>query len=488
MSNRSLFIYNKFALTFLFAINAFTLFAQIDSLSKRSMLQDINQLESQLLKIHPGLNTFTSPQNITKLFDTLRAELPGKMARTDFVAYINPSIETIKCGHTSFIAEPIKKLFSNPAKKMKGLFPFKLKRIENKILITENYNSDTLNIKIGDELKEINGLDIHQVLETISILSGGSDGDNKTGKLFYTLKRFSKLYRMLFGEQKQFSLKLLDYKSGTSKEIIVDAVTAKEKKGTSKKNAPFELRQISGMDNTLILDINNFTSSKFDLFQINYRKKLKRTFKAINHSDCEYLIVDIRGNPGGVIENTTKLLQYIHPKSFPLIHEAKINRKFYKGKVRLPAKIYMWFLGRKEKGDDFIQLKKFTEKIYNPSKKYNFSGKVILLLDEGSFSASAAAALSIKSQDRGILIGTEAGGSFHFVNGGNYHFLKLKQSKLKIRIPTIHIEYAVDSTMQSIHHGILPDIEIAQKYQDETKGIDTQMEAAIKLVRQFENQ
>jgi Peptidase family S41 len=477
----------------LFCLSQFSpVMAQEDALLTREEMEaDLDRLTHQLLEIHPGLHYYESSQQLPALIASVRASLPEQLDRIGFLMHLAPILDATKCGHTGFNIDTKKKKTGLFKKDLEGLFPLQLKLVDGLIFVHRNLSTDTTLIKDKMELLSIDGQPIADILLRLASISLGSDGDNRLGEIHFVTKYFLLAYRMFYGAQDTFELELNDLRkhpdSGGIK-VRVAASTLKTMRQTSLKRypeqvqAPIRLHQIEGVPNVAVLDVNTFTNNRVDLFQLGYARKIKKIFKLIEKENYEYLIVDLRNNPGGVVENVVRLMKYTYNKPFTMTQEVSLNRHFFKSDLGCLLKTAMFFR-RKDKLQDRYLLKGFTQKQQKPKRRFRFDGAMIILIDEGSFSASCTYALMAKSAKRAVLIGEEAGGSYHIVSAGDSHNCKLKNSDLSVRIPILFYEYKVDPSLQDKSKGVVPDIIRRFSITDYMNGADTQLKAAMELIQ-----
>ncbi len=463
------------------------------TLSQREMAEDLATLETHLLKIHPGLSLYDSSLAVPDLIEQLRQNLPQQATRIQFLELLAPIIDAVKCGHTGFDIDTGKKTLGLFQQDIDGLFPLQLKEVEGRILIRRNLSGDTLHIEDNMELLSIDRIPIGEVLEELSQINLGSDGDNHTGEVNFALKYFLLAYRMFYGPRSHFSVRVKDLTTGEETEQTLAAGKLKALRKIRLERYPgkgtpvIQLRKIEGLPRAALLDINSFTNDRFDYLQLGYRRRIKKIFKLIEKDSVDYLIVDLRDNPGGVVQNVLALMKYTYPEPFVVSKDVYINRQFFRSKAGLLKKIGMLFR-KTAKKEDHIELRSFSGKRYRPRKRFRYDGNMIILLNEGSFSAACTYALFAKSTDRAILVGEEAGGSFHVVSAGLSHTCKLKNSGLSVRIPIMTFHYNVKEGKQSMLQGITPHIEKPTSVAQHLKGVDEPMNAAADLIRLHQQQ
>lgn len=452
------------------------------------MEEDLDRLATALLQIHPGLDYYESSRELPILIAKARKSLPESATELEFLYHIAPIIDATKCGHTGINIKSRKKTLGVFQKDIFGLFPLQLKIVEGFTFVTKNLSTDTIGVKDKMQLLTLNGIAIDEILLLLSNLNLGSDGNNRLGEINFITKYFMLAYHMFFGPQEEFVLELRDHTNNKNTKVHIPSGSLKalRKKRLERYPAlglaPIQLRRIEGMPKSALLDVNTFTNNRFDPFQLGYNRKIKKIFKLVEKEEITYLIMDLRNNPGGVVENVVRLMKHTYDQPFAIANDVSLNRDFFKSEVGFLKKTGMRFR-RKKKENEKIVLKRFSNKRYKPKKRNRFDGMMVILVDEGSFSAACTYALHAKSRNRAVIIGEEAGGSYHIVSAGDSYNCKLKHADLSVRIPIMLFEYNVEQNLQSKLKGVVPNIIKHQKVADFMNGRDTQLEAAVELVR-----
>lgn len=123
--------------------------------------------------------------------------------------------------------------------------------------------------------------------------------------------------------------------------------------------------------NTGLIKINRFSGTTYQDF-MNALEDL------VNNQGLEHLVLDLRHNPGGYLEAATRILDQLFTA----------------------RKLLVYTEGRS-----------YRRKEYNSTGKSNFDiGKVVVLIDENSASASEIIAGAIQDNDRGLVIGRRSFG------------------------------------------------------------------------------
>ena len=111
-------------------------------------------------------------------------------------------------------------------------------------------------------------------------------------------------------------------------------------------------------------------------------------------------------------------------------------------------------------------------------KKNTFSGEAFLLTDAANSSATFYMARFFKMSGIAKIVGQTTGGSQKGINGGNYLFLTLPNSKVEIDIPVTG-----NFNDDAPDEGISPDIFIHPNADDIAKGIDSELAFMINYLK-----
>ncbi|HHS95569.1 MAG TPA: hypothetical protein ENJ45_03185, partial [Phaeodactylibacter sp.] len=420
-------------LFFIIHLSTFSVAQEIDNaitselsnkvLSRAEMQVDLDKLKKQVMYVHPGLEVYESSRQVPALFDSLSRQLPEQLSSIDFLLSLAPIVDAIKCGHTGFNLPTHRAFFGYIQKDLEGLFPLQLELVHGQVFIKHNLSEDTTHIRDKMQLLSVNGEAIDDVLLHLSNINIASDGDNRLGEIHFSVKYFMLAYHMFYGARKTFTVELRNILTGEEGQHQIAAGRLKAMRSIRKKRyppagkAPIQMRRIEGMPQAAVLDINTFSNTKLDFWELRYRQDIKKIFKIIEDEDIQYLIVDLRDNYGGAVINVVRLLKYFYDAPFALTDEISINKNFFKSNARIPLKILMGLKRKREEHNRYI-LKGKSGKYFRPRKRHRYRGKVIVLINEGSFSAACTLAGHTKSTGRAILLGEEAGGSYHMASAG----------------------------------------------------------------------
>ena len=93
-------------------------------------------------------------------------------------------------------------------------------------------------------------------------------------------------------------------------------------------------------------------------------------------------------------------------------------------------------------------------------RKNAFKGKIYVLVNGSSFSASSIISSKLKADGRAILVGEETGGANDGTVAGRYNTVKLPNSKILFPIGLMKISPNIEFT--NTKKGVVPDVEIVE--------------------------
>jgi C-terminal processing protease CtpA/Prc len=113
----------------------------------------------------------------------------------------------------------------------------------------------------------------------------------------------------------------------------------------------------------------------------------------------------------------------------------------------------------------------------------HFNGKLLVLIDGGTFSSGALLAAAIKAQRKGVVfIGRETAGSEEGCNGVTLQKLTLPHSKIVIDFPLMRVVSVAKSSLKG--RGIQPDYIVTYSPEDVVTQNDPDIKKALQLINQ----
>jgi len=464
------FIKRLFAFTiFLFCCPVF-LFSQTQpailskTFSPIELKKDAEVLRDVLLAMHPAIGIYKSRAYYEQTFEHYINHLDDGMTEKQFRISLKILIDELHCGHTEIgLSKASLKALTKLKQNYSPLVFLPLKDKVHYIASTEK-KFDTL-LKKGCQILSINGIAVDTMQTKIRRIISG-DGFNESGKQHYASLAFNTFYPALFGRPDTFlvecksgnDIKKIKYPAFKTKTFPPLPLGAKDTLFTRYKKAGMKFKYLDKEHKTMLLKLEKFSHVKI-------AKAYRKIFRKLRKNGTHNLIIDLRNNGGGSLANAYRLLSYTMDTA--TTQTLKTGIKNYPYKKYTSGNVWFKFtrfvfktIGRKSVINDTDH---FIYTIH-PNKKNHYKGKIIVLINGGSFSASSLVAAYLKYKNRAVFIGEETGGTLEGCNAGVTPYYILPNTKIKVRVPAFRIVHDVSSTITG--HGIIPDYKIEYGIKD----------------------
>ncbi|MEP1487364.1 MAG: S41 family peptidase [Algibacter sp.] len=477
---------------------------------------DVDKVYNQLKKHHPKLYQYTPKSVLDFKIDSLKKSITTPINSRAFYKKLAPVITHVRQGHIS-VGSANKRFSKKEFKRLKkNTFEFynlDFEYLNDKLWVTHTRGKDST--YIGSEVVKINDELVADLVKTYKTRFT-SDGYNKTlynrvvGRHFSTfyykdkgvvdslkitlknkdslftktLKRIPKKKKRVFND----SLKVEKPKKRTKEEIRLAKIKSKQQKKENRKRGFYAKRKeynrnldFIGKDSTVAyMKIRSFTKT-------NYKRFYKESFKKIDSAKTKHFVLDLRDNGGGRVAEIDYLYSYLIDKEYQFIEESEVNSRvlFLKSLMSNSNPMALKIIGglftpvivagsllHTKKKDDKLYFKFKQTKVRQP-KDLNFKGKMYVLINGKSFSASSLISTHLKAEKRAVFVGEETGGAYNGCVAGFYKIYKLPTSKLKVRIGLMQIEAPQKQSPDG--YGIKPDVEIIPTIEDRLSNEDPEL-------------
>lgn len=457
--------------------------------------QDFAVFKKGIFTIESRLDRRISMDSIQRVLTATEATFSSKVlsATEEYKLYAR-CINLIQSGHTQ--VSPTKAVLKEYVLKGKSL-PFDMVMV-NKHLYVAGYAKETMqskkavqsrkkttdNLPVGAEIVGIDGQTIPEWMVKIGEFIG-SDEDDPVFEYVVAGYVFD-FYRFLATEEHPDYLEV-DYvlKHDTIRQsvkltyppiqLIQERFKAIEKQQNkdSKSFGKFKM-----MGNVGYFRFPSFQDAHGKL----YSEFLEKSFKKIRKKKgVETIVIDVRGNGGGNIQ--TELMSYFVTE--PQVVGAYTIDKRLKMKERKHIKKNDELFRRYKK--NMRQFKRFERKHpqfngqminYPIDTSLIFKGNIIVLTDEGTFSAASLLASQLKTLRNAQIMGSRAGGSFYVCNAGTLTF-KLPHSKISFILNPNTCASTLDPTAIDPHIKDV-DVTIVPEYDPKASTYKKNWEAVVK--------
>lgn len=416
-------------------------------LTPKQQQEDFEQLNKLLLEKNLGLNLYFGKEDFEQRKQEYRKKISTERSELEYFRLLKKYILPIQENHLSIRGFGKKSKIVKEIKSGKRKFlPLYISVLNDSTAhIVSNLSQDST-IQVPSKLISINEKSFSELRDSIHQYLM-QDKDAPGFKDFYLERNFETHYHLLVDSTSTFRVKWLDTRS-TIQEAEIQGVSRQKYTDSLIKQAKKRLDVDEFLPNfktsyypnikTGYLDINTF-SKKNDTYNgklIQFHQIVKRFFKTINEQQFETVIIDLRNNTGGRVNRVKFLLSFLIPK-----------------KQLLYTKKYKATLSKKIK----------LEKSYSTKEKKDaFHGKIYVLTNGGSYSASVMTTMFLKQFSDATIVGQTAGGRFNGTTAGSFTIKHLNHSNIVIRIPESVFYYANPKKITSLK----PDIEQKKSVSD----------------------
>jgi C-terminal processing protease CtpA/Prc len=479
-----------------------------DLIVEEQLKADVDYTYRKLQGLHPNLYWYITKEALDYKFDSLKSTLTKPLTRFNFYKKLSPVVAAVRQGH--LIVYPPTKLLTKRATKAlikKGTGPFSQFEFElfnGKLYVVKN-KSYNKTIQPGTEVVGVNGTKPIDLIQEYNHYYS-SDGFNTTYKTNFSGKRFATLFATEYGikDSLQFdfkcndSLKTItikrkkedtpDSKKNKKKRAVKDLARSKESRKKKRVNGYYSIEKNYNRNLHFLEKDSSVAVIKIRSFKIgDYKTFYKESFSKIAAYHSQTLVLDLRNNGGGRVTEIADLYSYLADSTFVFLDKSEVVSKsslfkgayFYGGSFGFKALktifspilySYLLLTVRKNQNEKNYYA---TQTTPHKVKKNAFKGKVYVLINGGSFSASSIISSNLKGSKRAFFVGEETGGAYNGTVAGFTPRIKLPNTAIQIRIGLMYMAAPFKTTLEG--RGIFPDKEIIPTIEDRIKENDPEM-------------
>ena len=449
---------------------------------------DLDTLYKQLLATHPDVAAYTPLDSIELTYKNLKTNLTDSLSQREFYTRLAPFYMLLKDAHGT-ISMPIPPL-NDMLKAGAFLLPIEVKLLNDELFILDD--KDSLITK-GSKLLSINDVQADSIVKTM-LKCMPADGDIPTLKTAFLETRFYPYFPVFFDVDSLNTVKILDAEKETIETITYPGQKMKmpkelARKGRKKRNQSALQFEIEEELSLAKLKITTFSAK---LPHVQYRRFLRKAFKTIKAKSIQNLVIDIRGNAGGSPDRGVELMEYFSKGSFQLYHQNIVRaspfcKQYLHDIITLP-RLTMFFFSKFSNKEVYAAYKipegqydtVYYEVHQKVTKKNHFKGKVFLLVDGMSASASGLLTNALAEANLATIVGEETGCT---TNGcfGQAAWFTLPNTKLRARISLFR--FMSSDRFEYENRGYMPEHYVPDVLADLIEGRDTQLEYVRELLK-----
>lgn len=470
------------------------------SATKKYSLQQVQKdyavYHSILEQHHPSLYWYNTKDSMDYFFDWGQRQLKDSMTEPEFRKVLAFVTAKINCGHTSVRSSKAWNRYSDTVRLGK-MFPLSLKLWNDTAIVSANLNRKDSILKRGIMITGINGKAMPVIIDTLfNYIS--SDGYNQTHKYQSLSNRgfFGSLYTSLFGLSEKY---IIDYKNseGETKQTIIPVYNpavdtpsrtgprpirripqpSKQERRELQLNS-VRLLKIDTANHTAMMDLSSFARG------YGLKKFFRNSFHALKQNKIGHLIIDVRGNGGGSVNNSTLISRYLADSRFKIADSlyAVKKRSKYSSYIQnnFWNRLFISFLTRKKK-DGYYHFGYFERHYFKPKRANHYKGKVYILTGGNSFSATTLFASALIKQDNVTVVGEETGGGAYGNSAWLIPDVTLPETGLRFRLPLFRL--VMDKNIPKDGRGVQPEVESLPTINAVKNGADYKVEKAMELIQ-----
>ena len=403
----------------------------ITELSQQEAKEDFEILVGALKEGHPGLYDYMSEQEFEEYVENTLNSIPSKISIADFERLVIATVNKIRDSHTDVVSPPN---FKNKIEHYSPTVSFGW--LNDTLIVNRIVGSEKQ--YLGKKITAVDGIPADSLKDMIRHYMALQEGFIENFSDINFINTALKYFEYVPTASKKCDV-TLQFEDGTLKlfkgykfygqgiGLIPDREDLLKFLNLNKPNdRDVTLEMLS--DSVAYVGISTFNMSDVEF------DKLKDFMKSISESGCPSLIVDVRNNPGG---DCIKFFSYIAQEPFKSFEYQKVNKKdnyeFLRYSENYSPEMISFpdFVPVEGKSGYYL----FDDSWNLPDTSINYKGKVYLLTNGRSFSASSHLAALIKKHYRGAVVGRETGSCFYQMNAKERSQLWLPNSWIVVSYP-----------------------------------------------------
>lgn len=466
--------------------------------SPEQLNKDYTILRGAMEESHPGIYWYTPKEEMNKYFDWGREQIKDSLNEEDFRKMLSYVVSKINCGHT--VTRPSKSFIKYRDTTINKIFPLSLKiwtgptNTTDTATVAANLIRKDSILTRGVVVKKIDHKPISTILDTLCQYIS-SDGYNLTHK-YQTLSNrggFGAAFTSVFGQKENYYIDYLG-SDGVERTSVIPSYNPRADSNNRIAINRFARASRSERKKQIMLATRNLrmdTANKvafMDLGSFGRGLKLKSfltsSFKKIRRQGTQHLVIDVRGNGGGTVTNSTYLTKYLVDKKFKIADTLYANTRNSRYKKYIDGyffnRVFMLFVTAK-KSDGKYHFGYFERHYFKPKKQNHYDGNVYILTGGNSFSATTLFTQAVKNKDNVTVVGEETGGGAYGNSAWLIPDLILPETGIRVRLPLFRL--VIDKNIPKDGHGVQPEVISVPTTDAIRRGADYKMEKVMELIR-----
>jgi hypothetical protein len=466
----------------------------------RTKLERDYDLYRKILETHhPSLYWYTPKDSMDLFFEAGKKQLKDSMNEPEFRRLLAFVTSKIKCGHTSVRSSRAWGKYSDTVR-LGRMFPLTMKIWEDAMVVTQSLIRRDSIFRRGTQILAINGVSEKKIVDSLFEFIS-TDGYNLTHKYQVLSNRgsFGSLYTSIFGIANYWEVDYVDSLGVSRKARIPSYLPPRDttrrifdrprqqpvtppqpskKERRRQRQDQVRLLKIDTANRTAMMDLASFGRG------YGLKRFFKNSFRTLRRHQVGHLIIDVRGNGGGSVNNSTMITRYLARDRF------KLSDSLYALRKRSPYqqyigdhfwnKLFISFFTSKKR-DGHYHFGYFERHYFKPKKKDHFEGKVYILTGGNSFSATTLFSSVLRPQENVFIIGEETGGGAYGNSAWLIPDVTLPETGVRFRLPLFRL--VIDKNVPKNGRGVQPELFSGPTLENIRSGRDYKLDAAMEMIR-----
>ena len=463
--------------------------------SPGQLQKDYDIFRGTLEESHPGIYWYTPQSEMDNYFEWGKKQLIDSMNEDSFRKILSYVISKINCGHTVTRSSKANARYRDTSNSK--IFPLSLKIWAGETdtaTVAANLNRKDSLLTRGAVISKIDHRPVSNIIDTLCRYIS-SDGYNQTHKLQTLSNRggFGFAFTSVFGLKENYFVEYLD-NSGQEKSTVIQLYNPRA--DSSNRNAVARFSRASPSDrkkqvrqatrNLRIDSVNRVAFMDLNSFGRNLKLKnfFRSSFRTIKKEKISNLVIDVRGNGGGSVSNSTLLTKFLIDEKFKLADTLFANSRQSQYKKYIEnyffTHLFMVFMTSR-RSDGKYHFGYFERHYFKPKNKNHFGGKVYILTGGNSFSATTLFTQKLKPQENVTVVGEETGGGAYGNSAWVIPDVTLPETGIRFRLPLFRL--VIDKNIPKDGRGVQPEVISLPTTGAIRKGVDYKMEKVMELIR-----
>ena len=465
--------------TFAFALPRFL---PAQAITPAAAQSDFDVLWQSIREAHGGLHRHVARADLDRRVASYRTRLNGPLDVRTFAGVLAESLVELRDGHARLEFDSTTAASLAAA----AVLPLRVALEDDKLIVISNDSPDTT-IRPGMEVVSINGREARELVRTLLARISG-DGFIETGKRYRLGREFPTYYWLVIEQPSTYRIVARDGNKTAS--ITVPGILERDRRRvTNAVNAVFatNLSRLDGPPGNVSLEFLDGNVGRLRVRAFGgdqFPASLDSAFRTLKERGTQSLVLDLRGNGGGVDEFGALLVSHFVDRPFRYFDYIRVTTIAPSFATWPPRTFDAMRTGtvRDPSGGFRITSQRHPGVAEQQPAPVRFGGMLVVLIDGGTFSTAADVAAQLRSMNRAVFVGEETGGGYEGNTSGLNALIVLPNSRLRLRIMMYDYWNAVRPPVER-GRGTIPDHTDERRVADVLRGVDPAMARALSVLR-----